>query len=225
MADGIPSLQGLPWGSPPGWTSPELQQRPKLETQTTSDGYFWYRGAEDLLLTELRMIPINTGEVWKTHRAKIESWVKRPQQTSILSASSGKIKKKAKDLMFCGQLAPGRFSEGKTAPEEETKRCPTEPREEAERCWPGARPQGRHLMAMLCPQGLVRSSPKQQQGSAGFVPWVWRGSGSSSHYQPVHNLHLTPLFSKPLGSGAAGCSTAITQNIYQCTTVYSAEWG
>lgn len=185
MADGIPSLLGLPWGFPSGWTSPTVQHRSKLEPQTTLDGYCWYRGAEELLLTELRRIPMNAGEVWKTHWAKIESWVKRPQQTRILSVASGihlpvdpKKLRELKYLMCCGQLAPGRFSEGKLLQRTRQKVAPQTPErklrvgEISERCWPGARPQGRHLMAMLCPQGLVRSSPKQQQGSVGFVPWV-----------------------------------------------------
>lgn len=126
-----------------------------------------------------------------------------------------------KDLMCCGQLAPGRFSEGKLLQRTGQKVAPQTPERKlrvgiiCERCCPGARPRGRHLMAMLCPQIQPKTATKVCR-----VCTVGVRSRSSSHHEPAYNLHLTPLFFESLCSLAAACGTAITQNIvYQRTTV------
>lgn len=192
-----PLLLGLPWGSPPGWTSPKLQQRSKLEPQITPDCYSGV--AADLLLTELRRILMNTGEVWKTDWAKTESWVKRSQQTWTRSESSGvhlpadpnKLMK-VKDLMCCDQLAPGRFSEGKLLQRTRQKVAPQSP-EEADGGW--------NLWEMLAWSQTTGKTPDGNTVSPGFgqiqpktatkvcgLCTVGVRSGSSSDCEPAHRL-------------------------------------
>lgn len=117
--------------------------------------------------------------------------------------------------MCCGQLAAGRFSEGKLLQKTRLKVAPQSPERKlwvggiSERCRPG-----RHLTHCFL-KAWSDSNPTQRQGSAGFVQCVREAEAAAT----IPNLHLTQPFFESFCSLTAACSTTIAQNVYQCTTV------